>query len=234
VRGRLWPLLSAGVVALAMQALVVPVVDRAVPTVVPGVRVAVNAVPPGTPGAAVARLQLRQLGARAAVPLRAGPYVRGVFGVGWGDADGDGCSTREEVWALWAEGDAPRDSCGVDVMVLDPYTGNRMSTSMMEPDHVVSLAEAWSAGAWGWSAAERVAFANDVVNLVPTARWLAQSRGDGVGGVWRPPNEWYWCTYTSAYVGTKYLYSLTVTPEEVAWLSAGLDFCAGPWDAHGR
>ena len=197
------------------------------------VQVTVNAAPPGAPGEAVALLQLQQLGARVAVPLRAGPYLRGSFGAGWSDSDGDGCSTREEVLMRWMEISPPHGSCEDSGSILDPYTGLLTRADAMEPDHVVPLAEAWAAGAWAWTAAERAAFANDPANLVPTARRLVRSAGDRVGGEWRPPNEWYWCTYVSAYVGMKYQYRLTVTPEEAAGLAAGLGFCAGPWVAGG-
>jgi len=54
------------------------------------------------------------------------------------------------------------------------YTGNICDTNI---DHVVSLKDAHYSGAGRWSVAERIAFANDKLNHVPTCSRVNSSKG---------------------------------------------------------
>ena len=99
-------------------------------------------------------------------------YSRDLF-PHWIDADGDGCSTRNEV--LIAEADDP-----VTVGTAAALSGGRWFSyydrvSWTDPgridiDHLVPLAEAWDSGARTWTRRTRQAFAND---LGDRARWSA-------------------------------------------------------------
>ena len=94
------------------------------------------------------------------------PYTRSQFGDGWGDLDGDGCNTRNEILARdlsEVQYRAGTKDCVVETGVLeDPYTGKTIqfqrgetTSQMVQIDHVVALADAWNAGAWAWDASRR-------------------------------------------------------------------------------
>jgi hypothetical protein len=90
-------------------------------------------------------------------------YARKLF-VHWVDADGDGCSTRMEVFFAESRIDpVVGDDCTVTgswrsaydaVITSDPGT--------FDIDHMVPLKEAWDSGAWAWNPARRREFANDL------------------------------------------------------------------------
>ncbi|HYF74610.1 MAG TPA: DUF1524 domain-containing protein, partial [Nocardioides sp.] len=99
----------------------------------------------------------------AAAESRTG-YSRDLFRH-WVDADGDGCSTRNEVLLAEAE-EAPGvgASCALSGgRWYSYYDGvSQTSASALDIDHLVPLAEAWDSGARSWSSATREAFANDL------------------------------------------------------------------------
>ena len=93
-----------------------------------------------------------------ATEVRTG-YDRNLF-PHWVDADGDGCSTRNEV--LLAEADDP-PSVGADCTLTGgrwfSYYDRVSSTARpaLDIDHMVALAEAWDSGARTWTTADPAA-----------------------------------------------------------------------------
>lgn len=151
----------------------------------------------------------------------------------WIDADGDGCNTRYEV--LIEESTSPV-SVGAGCALsggtwVSPYDGvAAFSPAEIEIDHVVALAEAWRSGAAGWTDDARRAFANDLD--VPYALTAAssvsnQSKSDKDPAEWLPTNGSATCEYVMGWALTKYRWSLSVDPAELAALETQLSGTCG-------
>lgn len=177
---------------------------------------------------AAARTQLDGLAVKGRAPKTG--YDRDEFGNGWADADGDGCSTRDEVLArdlTAVELDGCRVLAGT---LLDPYGGTEIAFSRgraedVQIDHVVALADAWQTGAQQWTAAQRSAFANDPLNLLAVDGGLNQAKGAGDAATWLPPARSYRCPYAIRQVAVKAKWGLWVTAAERAALARELGRC---------
>jgi hypothetical protein len=170
-----------------------------------------------------ARALLDELEVKGRAP-KAG-YDRDLFGPAWADTDHNGCDTRNDVLR--------RDLTDVtfkpgtnDCVVLsgtlqDPYTGQSINfergqdtSSAVQIDHVVALADAWQKGAQQWSAETREQFANDPANLRAVDGPTNQQKGAGDAATWLPPAKGYRCEYVTAQVSVKSAYGLWVTQAE--------------------
>lgn len=157
-------------------------------------------------------------------------YDRAAFGSGWADFDRDGCDTRAEVLMRDLQREKVRP---VPCLVLsghyrDPYTGvgGEAVATVLDVDHVVSLADAWRTGANRWTAARRVAFANDPTNLAAASASVNRSKGDRGPDEWSPPDPAARCVYAARYVATKARYDLAVTDGQRAALTRVLGGCS--------
>jgi hypothetical protein len=163
-----------------------------------------------------------------ATEVRTG-YSRTLF-KHWTDADGDGCSTRNEV--LISEADDP-----VTVGSGCSLTGGRWfsyydGVSWTDPsdidiDHMVPLAEAWDSGASGWSSAVREAFANDLDDyrsLVGVTDNVNQSKSDKDPADWLPAQQV--CRYVREWVAVKHRWRLSVDGAERSALSSVASGCS--------
>ena len=150
-------------------------------------------------------------------------YSRDLF-QHWIDADGDGCSTRDEV--LIAESVDPVTT-GSDCSL----TGGRWfsyydratwtDTGRIDIDHLVPLAEAWDSGARNWNARTRRAFANDLGDsrsLVGVTDSVNQSKSDQDPAEWMP--EFGTCRYLRQWVAVKHRWRLRVNKVERNSLNA--------------
>ncbi|HEX5333459.1 MAG TPA: DUF1524 domain-containing protein [Cellulomonas sp.] len=175
---------------------------------------------PATPTALAAALLLPVKG-RA--PLTG--YTRAQFGQAWMDADRNGCDQRNDVLGRDLTGvvhKAGTHDCVVLSGVLaDPYSGTTIAftrgqttSSAVQIDHVVALADAWQKGAQQWDAATRASFANDLANLLAVDGPLNEQKGAGDTATWLPPNNAYRCAYVARQVGVKATYGLWVTQAE--------------------
>jgi hypothetical protein len=152
-------------------------------------------------------------------------YSREQFGQAWADVDRNGCDTRNDMLRrdLTTLGLKPgtRDCVVLSGVLTDPYTatvinflrGSSTSTAV-QIDHVVALSDAWQKGAQQLSAAQRLAFANDPLNLLAVDGPTNLKKSDGDAATWLPPHKSYRCTYVARQISVKSSYGLWVTHAE--------------------
>jgi hypothetical protein len=167
---------------------------------------------------------------------------------GWADLDGDGCYTRNEILArdladvtyvvdtadtadTVGAADAVNDKdCKVATGLLtDPYTGSTVefdraeSTQTVQIDHIISLAQAWRAGAWQWTKDQRKAFANDPAELLAVSGAANQAKSDSGPADWLPSiNQ---CGYGAAYANLAARYQLGIAATDREALRTLLKSC---------
>lgn len=155
-------------------------------------------------------------------------YSRDLFNH-WVDADGDGCSTRNEV--LIAEADDPvtvGSGCSLSGGRWFSYY-DRVSwtaTSDVDIDHMVPLAEAWDSGARSWSSGEREAYANDLGDyrsLVGVTDNVNQAKGDQDVAEWLP--QYDQCRYLREFVAVKIRWRLSVDSNEKSAMTSLASGC---------
>ncbi|CAM3123570.1 DUF1524 domain-containing protein [Stackebrandtia soli] len=203
------------VVALAACALVIASLSVADPA---------HATAPNIPSKATA---LAELAALTVTPEGSSSgYDRAKF-PHWQTVSGS-CNAREMV--------LQRD--GIDVSVgsdcqptagrwYSPYDGVTLySSSDVDIDHVVPLAEAWRSGASGWTQAKREAFANDLSypQLRASSASSNRSKSDSDPTEWKPMSS-YQCTYAKMWVRSKYHWGLTLQSAEKSALQTMLNTC---------
>ncbi len=180
--------------------------------------------------------ELDDLDVRAGSQGKLPKYERREFGDGWQDLDGDGCDTRNEVLARDLDNTEYKPGTGNCVVltgvIQDPYTDTTIdfqrgqdTSSLVQIDHVVALADAWESGAWDWSTPQRVQFSNDQLNLLAVQGQANQIKGAMTADEWLPDNEAYHCAYVSRQVAVKYKWDLSVTPAEADTMKEVLENC---------
>jgi hypothetical protein len=112
----------------------------------------------------------------------------------------------------------------------DPYTATsiayvRGGGASVDIDHVVALGDAWQKGAAHWSAAKRVAFANDPLNLMAVSASANRQKGDGDAATWLPPNKGFRCSYIARQVAVKLKYAISITSAEGVAMRTVLGGC---------
>jgi len=164
-------------------------------------------------------------------------YARSKFG-GWIDADGDGLDTRAEVLIT-------ESTVNVTITYRTVRTGKWLSlydnvtwtnASDVDIDHVVALSEAWKSGAYAWSSARRLAFANDLGvswALRAVTDNVNMSKGDRDPSSWIPSYRVAVCIYLVGWVAVKLRWGLSVDVAEKSsitssWRSAGCSSRAHP------
>ena len=167
--------------------------------------------------------------------FQAGTGRTGWFGPAWADVDRNGCDTRNDVLDRDLSDKTVADNgCQVLAGVLDdPYTGSRISfkrgkdtSSAVQIDHVVPLHYAYVNGAWQWDAQKRLAFANDMDNLLAVDGPANQAKGDKGPASWMPGNTAYHCEYAQRFVSVSSEYGLGIPEQDKAALRDALASCA--------
>ena len=157
-----------------------------------------------------------------------GGYSRNLF-KHWIDVDKDGCNTRYEV--LIAEA-IVKPKVGARCYLTggkwrSPYDGKVFTNPTgLDIDHMVPLAEAWRSGAWAWTAAQRMDFANDLDDsrsLLAVTASLNRSKGDRDVAAWLPIKAQ--CNYISNWIAVKWRFDLTVDPNEGEFLQDKITAC---------
>jgi hypothetical protein len=151
------------------------------------------------------------------------------------DVDRNGCDTRNDVLRRDLVDVGIRggtDGCVVQEGVLeDPYSGARVSfdrsrdPEAVQIDHVVSLSDAWSAGAWRWDADYRAAFANDPLELVAASAAENSAKSDATADAWLPEDPADACALVARQVAIKVRTELSVTQPEHDAMARVLDGC---------
>ena len=189
---------------------------------------------------AAARTQLDQLpvGER---PRSSRGYRRDAFGDAWTDTDGNGCNQRDDVLLRDVVASEPyrvgrQGGCDHDVLAgtwIDPYTGTSITLTdakqgsqaeQVQIDHIVPLSVAWRYGANTWTDARRLAFANDLRELVASAGASNQAKGGSDASQWQPVRAAR-CGYAVRYVAVKWAYALPTDPTEKRALQDMLATC---------
>ena len=191
--------------------------------------------------APTARAALAKLTVAPRVKTANPPYHRTDYGPAWTDVDHNGCKQRADALYAWLDTSAPRTvkrkgACAHEVYAgtwHDPYTGKTITLTnakdpkqaqLLQLDHVVPLSEAAKSGASLWPADRKLAFANDLSNLIPVDGPTNQSKGDSDPAAWKPRLQ-YQCAYAQRWIAVKTKWSLTVDPSEKAALTQMLNSC---------
>ncbi|MFE0847263.1 HNH endonuclease family protein [Streptomyces sp. NPDC058794] len=141
-----------------------------------------------------------------------------------GDDPSDGCSTRNEVLIAEAvEPPAVGPRCRLSGGSWWSYYDQMWvtSSSSLDIDHMVPLAESWDSGASAWTAQRREAYANDqgaAASLVAVTARSNRSKADQDPAQWMPPATEVHCRYIAEWVGTKLRWNLSADETEVAAL----------------
>jgi len=172
-------------------------------------------------GTALAALALLEVKGRA--PMTG--YDRDAYGPAWTDVDRNGCDTRNDVLARDLRDETFRagshDCVVLTGTLLDPYSGRTIAfqrgqdtSTEVQIDHVVALADSWQKGAQRWDEARRTSFANDQLNLLAVDGPLNGAKGAGDAATWLPPQKAFRCAYVARQVAVKAEYGLWVTAAE--------------------
>ncbi len=159
-------------------------------------------------------------------------YSREQFGQPWQVLDSEGCDARQDVLARDLS-DVGRRGCNVmRGEFTDPYTGTSFTfergwdtSGLVEIDHVVALADAWQKGAQELSLPERVAFANDLLNLIAVSRDANQDKRGLDAANWLPPDATYRCMYVARQIAVKTKWNLWLSAPEHDAMSEVLSSC---------
>lgn len=163
-------------------------------------------------------------------------YSRDAFGQAWADEDHNGCDTRNDILAR----DLARPSFKPDThhcvvlsgTLAEPYTGEILefqrgqdTSSLVQIDHVVALADAWRSGAWAWDGAQRQRFANDPDNLLAVDGKENQEKSASAADEWLPPNRDFRCEYVHRQIDVKTRWGLSITAAERDAMAQVLGSC---------
>lgn len=147
-------------------------------------------------------------------------YSRSEFGSGWSSSSG--CDTRNIILNRDLLDVVIDSQCNVLSGVLnDPYTGKVINflrgsdtSGEVQIDHVVALGDAWQKGAQLLTKDERIALANDPLELLAVSGDANQEKSDGDAATWLPSNKAFRCQYVARQIAVKEKYRLWVTQAE--------------------
>jgi hypothetical protein len=158
-------------------------------------------------------------------------YSRDAFGTRWTDPDHNGCDARQDAVARATTNRVYDGKCRIVVAdVFDRYTGRtyrQAKTSAFDIDHIVAEHDAWLSGAYTWTRARRIAFANDPADLVLTTASANRSKGDQDPSTWAPASHDGACFYARTYRAIKLRWRLHTTPAQRAAIRRTLATCTG-------
>lgn len=188
----------------------------------------VTAPPPSATGE-LARDELEKLPVKGRAAKTG--YARTQFGNGW-EQQGD-CDTRNIILRRDLSAVQVSETCKVLRGTLsDPYTGKEIAfvrgagtSDDVQIDHVVALSNAWQTGAQQLTPEQRVALANDPLELIAVDGEANQQKSDGDAATWLPSNKAFRCQYVARQIAVKRAYSLWVTPAEHDAMRSVLESC---------
>jgi hypothetical protein len=158
-------------------------------------------------------------------------YSRDAFGSGWTDPDHNGCDARQDAIRAATTNRTTAGPCKITrADIRDRYTGRTYpgaNPSAFDIDHVVALHDAWNSGAYTWTRARRIAFANDPADLVLTGASLNRSKGDQDPSEWAPASHDGACFYARTYRAIKLRWRLHTTAAQRSAIRRTLATCTG-------
>lgn len=180
----------------------------------------------GTPAFDAARATLDRLPVKGWD--REKDFSRYRFGEAWSDDVNvefghNGCNTRDDILRRdLADLVVRPGTCYAQSGVLqDPYTGQTIqftrgpeTSSAVQIDHLVSLADAWYKGARGWDDQRRRDFANDPRNLVAVGAQANFNKAFRDATAWLPTNEAFRCEFVARQIDVKAAYGLWLSRNE--------------------
>ena len=182
-----------------------------------------QASPPSTIAVSTAHTYLSELSVQAEGSMSG--YDRDKF-PHWITQSGN-CDTREEVLKRDGSGVSTGSDCRpTSGSWYSEYDGKTVSSSSdVDIDHIVPLAEAWASGASSWTNDQRKAFANDLTHpqLIAVSSSTNRSKSDKDPAEWLPPRAAYHCLYARMWIHIKHLYKLSVDPTEKSALQGVLN-----------
>lgn len=181
---------------------------------------------PANPAYDAARRQLEELPVKGWD--RVADFSRARFGEAWSDDVNvefghNGCNTRDDILRRdLVDLQVRPGTCFAQRGILhDPYTGATIdfvrgpdSSSAVQIDHVVSLADAWYKGARSWDDQRRRDFANDPRNLLAVGGQANFDKAFRDAAAWLPPNPAFRCAFVARQVEVKTDYRLWVSARE--------------------
>jgi hypothetical protein len=151
----------------------------------------------------------------------AGTYNRATDFGGWTDVDGCKNTRAETLIRLTRAAITFTRPSACTVRAgrwTDPWSGiSTTAAHDFQIDHTVPLANAWRSGAWSWSRAQRIAYANDLEDrdhLVPIVASENEAKGDSGPEAWKPPSRHAWCRYALDWDHIKAKWHLSATRAE--------------------
>ena len=184
---------------------------------------------PDSQSSQLARSALDALAVKGRAPKTG--YARTQFGDGWQTIGS--CDTRNMILRRDMTNAVVDASCKVMSGTLaDPYTGKTINfvrskdtSAAVQIDHVVALSNAWQTGAQQLSSEQRIALANDPLELLAVDGAANQAKGDGDAATWLPPNKPFRCQYIARQIAVKAKYTLWVTQAEKDAMDRVLSAC---------
>ncbi|NHI18001.1 DUF1524 domain-containing protein [Microbacterium sp. CBS5P-1] len=142
----------------------------------------------------------------------------------------------QDPFCLWAPPCDARDDTllalletlpiGRDVVAAECGRVEGVDTSyLVQIDHVVALNNAWVTGAQQISQENRMALANDPLNLLAVDGPTNGSKGAGDAATWLPANTGFRCEYVARQISVKAVYALWVAPAERDAMARILSSC---------
>jgi hypothetical protein len=158
----------------------------------------------------------------------------GEFGSAWIDVDRNGCDTRNDILTRDLTDTVTLPNCKVaSGTLVSPFTGATINfvrgedtSALVQIDHVVALSNAWQTGAQQLTQGQRIALANDPINLLAVDGRSNSQKGDGDTATWLPSNRDVRCSYVARQISVKATYGLWVVPAERDAMSRILENCA--------
>jgi hypothetical protein len=166
-------------------------------------------------------------------------FSRYRFGEAWSDDvtvefGHNGCNTRDDILRRDLSDLVMRPgTCFAQSGTLhDPYTGASIAfvrgpatSDAVQIDHVVSLSDAWYAGARDWDDQRRTDFANDPRNLLAVDGRANFDKAFRDAASWLPSNAAFRCDFVARVVVVKSAYGLSVSAKEKRAIVAVLAGC---------
>ena len=154
------------------------------------------------------------------------------FGNGWKDFNRNKCDERQDTLKRDMSKVKFKDArkCQLASGVLaDSYTGAtikwKVNSGSVDIDHVVALKNVWISGGQKLSQDQRLAVANDPLNLMASQASANRSKGDANAAEWLPTHKPFRCQYVATQVSVKKKYALSVTAAEKAAMKRVLNSC---------